>query len=102
MVFGNGSVISSPRGNLSLHQSLNLSNIYLENASKSIDPDVTLVLCHDTELSLTLVKKAAKNTKDKATRARIAAIYISLGDLLDKQGHRDEAQTFYKKSEKWG
>jgi hypothetical protein len=100
MVFG--SVISSPRGNLSLKQALNLANIYLENASRSVDPDITLVLCYDTEVSLTHVKKAAKNNEDKTMRARIATAYVGLGDLLNSQGHREEAQAFFKKSEKWG
>jgi hypothetical protein len=100
MVFG--SIISSPRGNLSLHQVLDLANIYLENASKSTDPDIILVLCHDTEVSLAHVKKAAKNIDDKTMHRRIAAVYVGTGDLLDRQGHRDEAQVFYKKSEKWG
>lgn len=100
MVFG--SVISSPRGNLSLQQALHLANIYLEDASRSTDPDITLVLCHDTEVSLGHVKKAAKNNEDKAMRTRIATVYVGLGDLLHSQGHQGEAQAFYKKSEKWG
>ncbi|KAK3813343.1 MAG: hypothetical protein J3Q66DRAFT_371880 [Benniella sp.] len=101
MVFG--SIISSPRGNLSLHQILGLANIYLENASKASDPDLVLVLCHDAEVSLTHVKKAAKNnTEDKSTHERIASVFVSLGDLLHSNGHRDEAQAFHKKSEKWG
>jgi hypothetical protein len=97
-----GSVISSPRGNLSLQQALDLANIYLENASKSTDPDITLVLCHDTEVSLSHVKKAAKNSEDKSVHGRISTVYVGLGDLLDSKGHRGEAQAFYKKSEKWG
>lgn len=100
MVFG--SVISSPRGNLSLRQALDLADLYLENASKSTDPDITLVLCHDTEVSLAHVKKAAKSNEDKSMHGRIATIYVGLGELLESKGHRDEAQTFYRKSEKWG
>jgi hypothetical protein len=100
MVFG--SIISSPRGSLSLLQVLDLANIYLENARKTPDPNIALVLCHDTEVSLSHVKKAAKTTGDKVMREGIATIYIGLGDLLNNQGHRDEAQAFYKKSEKWG
>jgi hypothetical protein len=100
MAFGN--IISSPRGSLSLQQVLDLANIYLENARKTTDPSVALVLCHDTETSLSHVKRAAKNTDDKAIREGIATIYNGLGELLNTQGHRDEAQAFYKKSEKWG
>jgi hypothetical protein len=97
-----GSIISSPRGSLSLQQVLGLASIYLENARQTQDPNIALVLCHDTEVSLSQVKRAAKHTDDKAIRDGIATIYIKLGDLLDTQGHRDEAQAFYKKSEKWG
>ncbi|KAK3819960.1 MAG: hypothetical protein J3Q66DRAFT_164906 [Benniella sp.] len=97
-----GSIISSPRGSLSLQQVLDLASIYLENARQTQDPNIALVLCHDTEISLSQVKRAAKHTDDKAMRDGIATIYIKLGDLLDNQGHRDEAQAFYTKSEKWG
>ncbi|KAI8362472.1 hypothetical protein B0O80DRAFT_421982 [Mortierella sp. GBAus27b] len=100
MVFG--SIISSPRGNLSFSQVLGLASIYLENARIAVDRDIALVLCHDTEVSLNLVKRAAKNTEDKAVRAGIATVYIGLGDLLTNQGHQEEAQAFFKKSEKWG
>jgi hypothetical protein len=100
MVFG--TIISSPRGNLSLQQVVDLAKIYLENARKTLDPKIALVLCHDTEVSLTHVKRAAKHTQDRAVREGIATIYIGLGELLDKLGHRNEAQAFHKKSEKWG
>jgi hypothetical protein len=96
-----GSIISSPRESLSLQQVLDLASIYLENARKTQDPNIALVLCHDTEVSLSQVKRA-KHTDDKAMREGIATIYIELGQLLDNQGHGDEAQAFYKKSEKWG
>jgi hypothetical protein len=97
-----GSIISSPRASLSLHQALRLANVYLENARKENDSGVALVLCHDTEMSLSQVKRTAKHTQDKTMRAEIATIYIELGELLDTQGQRNEAQVFYKKSEKWG
>jgi hypothetical protein len=101
MVFGN--VISSPRGSLSLQQALDLANIYLENARKTQDPKLALVLCHDTEVSLSRVKKAAKHVENKIMHEGVATVYIGLGYLLNDQGHRDkEAQAFYKKSEKWG
>ena len=100
MVFG--SVISSPRGSLSLQQALDLANIYLENARNTLDPKIALVLCHDTEVSLSHVKKVAKHVEDKAVREGIATAYVQLGELLHEQGHQNEALTFYKKSEKWG
>ncbi|KAF9983943.1 hypothetical protein BGZ65_001253, partial [Modicella reniformis] len=100
MVF---SVISSPsRGNLSLQQVLELADIYLGNACKVNDPTIALILCHDTEVSLTFVKNAAKNVEDQALCERIATTFIGLGKLLDSQGYRDEALAFHKKSEKWG
>src|SRR4051794_3828236 len=100
MVFG--SIISSPRASLSLQQVLDLANVYLENARKAQDPNIALVLCHDTEMSLAQIKRAVKHAEDKTMRGRIATVYIGLGELLDNKGHQDEAQAFYKKSEKWG
>jgi len=100
MVFG--SVISSPRGRLSLQQAIDLTKVYLENASNSTDPDIRLVLCHDVELSLKQAKKIAKRTENKAMHQEIAKIYTGLGDLLIRCGHENEAQTFRKKSKEWG
>jgi hypothetical protein len=100
MVFG--SVISSPRGSLSLQKALDLANLYLENARKSTDPEIILVLCHDTEVSLSQAKRAAKQTEDKSMDDMIATVYLGLGGLLDNQGRQVEAKAFHKKSEKWG
>jgi hypothetical protein len=100
MVFG--LTISSPRGNLSLQQSLELAKVYLENAGKAQDPDVALVLCHDTEASLSQAKKAVKYVQDEKLRQGIAIAYIGLGKVLDSQGHCSEAQVIYKKAEKMG
>lgn len=100
MVFG--SIISSPRASLSLRQALDLSNVYLENARKADDPNIALVLCHDTEVSLSQVKKAAKHTHDTSIREEIATTFIELGEILDSHGRKSEAQAFYKKSVKWG
>ncbi|KAG0214104.1 hypothetical protein BGX31_001152, partial [Mortierella sp. GBA43] len=102
MVFG--SVISSARGNLSLQQQLDLASAYLDTACKATDSDIVLVLCHDTETVLTQVKKAAKtkqHQQDMNMRERIAMVFVNLGDLLEKQGHQEEAQAFFKKSERW-
>jgi hypothetical protein len=100
MVFG--SIISSPRASLSLQQVLDLANVYLENARQAVDLNIALVLCHDTEVSLAHVKRAAKHTEDKIMHERIATVYIGLGELLDSKGHQSEAKAFHKKSEKWG
>ncbi|KAI8348104.1 hypothetical protein B0O80DRAFT_429814 [Mortierella sp. GBAus27b] len=96
------SVISSPRGDLSPKQLLELANIYLEHASRIHDSGVALVLCHDTEVTLSQAKKAARHTEDQILRLEIASTYIELGRLLESQGHRDTAHVFFKKSEKWG
>jgi hypothetical protein len=61
-----------------------------------------LVLCHDAEISLSQAKKAAKRTENKAMREGIAAVYSGLGELLEHDGHGNEAQAFYKKSGKLG
>ncbi|KAF9362918.1 hypothetical protein BGX34_005256 [Mortierella sp. NVP85] len=95
-------VVTSPRKRLSLQQTLHLANFYLECARKIADPDLSLVMCHETEVLLSHLKKAAKNSDDKTIRERIAAVYVGLGELLDIHGHRNEAQVFYRKSEKWG
>lgn len=100
MVFGN--IISSPRTSLSLRQALDLANLYLENARKVVDPTVALVLCHDTEVSLSQVKRTTKQSYDTKMREEIATIYIGLGQFLDAHGRKNEAQAFYKKSIKWG
>lgn len=97
-----GSIISSPRGNLSLKKSLDLASLYLENACRSTDPETILVLCYDTEVSLSHAKKTARKSGDESMNGLIATIHVDLSDLLDKQGHREEATAFRKKSEKWG
>jgi len=97
-----GSIISSPRGNLSLHKVIHLAQVYLENASKSTDPDIRLVLCHDVEVSLTQAKKSAKRTENKDMRQEIGTVFIQLGGLLEHHGHAKEAQAFYNKSAKLG
>ncbi|KAF9353827.1 hypothetical protein BGX34_011352, partial [Mortierella sp. NVP85] len=96
------SIISSPRAGLSSQQVLDLANVYLENARKAVDPNIALVLCHDTEVSMSQVKRAARHTNDTNMHEDIAAIYIELGDFLDARGRKNEAQAFYKKSVKWG
>lgn len=98
---GLGDIISSPQDGLSSRQALHLARIYLDNAQKETDPKVALVLCHDTEISMSQVNRAAKRTKDQQLREEIATVYTNLGAILDTKGYRVEAQAFYKKSEKW-
>jgi len=101
MVFG--SVISSSsRGNLTLQQALEIAHIYLEHAGKTKDPDIALVFCHDTEVSLSQARRAAKRSDDQAVRQEIATGYIGLGRVLEIRGHGSEAQAIFKKAEKLG
>jgi hypothetical protein len=99
MVFGG--IISSPRGSLSAQQSLEMANAYLENATNATDPDITLVYCHDIEVSLSQAKKGT-NHDVPAAREGIAAAYIDLGRLLQSRGRNREAQASFKKAEKLG
>jgi hypothetical protein len=100
MVFG--SIVSSPRANLSGHQALKLANVYLENANNANDADISLVLCHDTEVSLYQAKKAVKHSANQSLVDGIATAYIGLGKLLERRGHSAGAQTSFKKAEKLG
>ncbi|KAF9351382.1 hypothetical protein BGX34_000590, partial [Mortierella sp. NVP85] len=99
---GFGSVISSPRGNLTLQQALGLANVYLEYAGKAQDTDIALVLCHDTELALSQAKKGTKGGDDQTMRQEIATSYLGLGRVLAIRGYISEAQAIYKKAEKLG
>jgi len=95
-----GSIISSPRASLSLQQALDLTNVYLDNARNAADLNVALVLCHDAEVALSQVKRAAKHTDNKVIRDGIATVYSELIELLKSRGYRTEARAFLKKSEK--
>lgn len=98
MVFG----VTSPRNSLSPLQAFELARIYLQNAYNATDANITFVLCHDTEVSLSQVKKAAKQAKDNVMLDRIATAYVNLGNLLDSRGYQDEAKTSFKKAQKLG
>ncbi|KAF9348198.1 hypothetical protein BGX34_002626, partial [Mortierella sp. NVP85] len=100
MVFG--SIVTSPRSSLSPRQTLDLAKAYLEVAYHATDPDVALVLCHDTEISLHQAKKAVKRAEDQNVIKDIAVTYIDLGNLLEKRGHANEAKVSYKKAGKLG
>lgn len=100
MVFGG--IVSSPRGNLTSQQSLELANLYLENAMRATDTNIALVLCHDTEVSLSQAKRIGNHSNDKSVREGITTAYIGLGKLLHNRGHHLEAQASYKKAEKLG
>jgi hypothetical protein len=103
------SIVPAPKTALSLQQALELTNVYLENAYKTPDPNVALVLCHDAEVALSQAKTANKkhptHLKDagyQALRDGIATACIDLAKLLEIQGYRGEAEVICKKTEKWG
>ncbi|KAG0230113.1 hypothetical protein BGX31_005989 [Mortierella sp. GBA43] len=100
MVFGG--IVTSPRSVLTPLQALELAKIYLENAYRAADANIALVLCHDTEVSLSQAKRSTKNTLDLIVRQRVGLEYIKLGKLLHIRGHQNEAQVSYKKAEKLG
>jgi hypothetical protein len=79
------SIVSSPRGSLSPQQTLELANVYLENAFDAKDPDIALVLCHDTEVALYQAKKSAKHDKNPGVTKGVATAYIGLGKLLESR-----------------
>jgi hypothetical protein len=95
-------IVSSPRGSLSSQQILELANVYLENAFNATDSDIALVLCHDTEMSLSQAKKFIKHDKNQAVTKGVANAYIGLGKLLESRGHVAGAEASFKKAEKLG
>lgn len=107
MVFG--IVTPSHLSALSLQQALELSNIYLENAYKTTDRNIALVLCHEAEVALSQAKSASKKYPShpddighQTLREGVATAYIDLGKLMERQGYQGEAQSICKKAEKWG
>ncbi|KAF9345473.1 hypothetical protein BGX34_004742, partial [Mortierella sp. NVP85] len=95
-------IVSSPRGSLSAQKILELAKVYLENAFKASDPDIALVLCHDTEVSLFQAKRSVKRDKDHILTEGIVTAYIGLGKLLEKHDRAEEAEASFKKAEKYG
>jgi len=103
------SIVPAPKNALSLHQALELTHLYLENAYKTTDHDIALLLCHDAEVALTQAKNANKkihtrpgDTDYQVLRDGVAAAYIDLGKLLERQGYPDVGEALCKKAEKWG
>ncbi|KAF9984069.1 hypothetical protein BGZ65_001041, partial [Modicella reniformis] len=103
------SIVPSPKSALSLQQALELTNVYLENAYKTKDQDVALVLCHDAETSLSQAKVATKkfpnhlkDAEHQALRDGVVSAFIDLGKFLEVHGYQVEAQAICKKAEYWG
>jgi hypothetical protein len=107
MVFRN--IVPSRLGSLSLQQALDLTNLYLENAYRTKDLDVALVLCHEAEVALSQAKSANKKYPGHPNdsgyhhlRDRVVTAYIDLGKYLHGRGYPREGKAIYKKAEKWG
>lgn len=107
MIFGN--ILPSHLNSLSLQQTLDLSNVYLENAYRTRDDDVALVLCYNAEAALAQAKRAnrkhpdhLKNARYQALCAGVANAYIDLGKLMENRGYHLEARAICKKAQKWG
>ncbi|KAF9347395.1 hypothetical protein BGX34_003172, partial [Mortierella sp. NVP85] len=103
------SIVPAPKSALTLHQALELTNVYLENAYKTKDSNIALVLCHDAEVALSQAKSInkkhpthPKDAEHQMLYGRTAAAYIDLGKLLERQGYQVESQAIRKKAEKWG
>jgi hypothetical protein len=96
------SIVSSPRASLSPKQAVEIARVYMDNANSAADPEIALVFCHDTEVSLTQARKTIKHAKDHTLLADIIAAYVDLGKLLERRKHSGSAQASYKKARKLG
>ncbi|KAF9363944.1 hypothetical protein BGX34_002959 [Mortierella sp. NVP85] len=67
---------------------MKLANLYLRNAKIEGDPDIAMVLCHETEASLFQAKMVAKNADDQVMMNRIGTALFELSQLLEEH-HRD-------------
>ncbi|KAG0365123.1 hypothetical protein BGZ54_006840, partial [Gamsiella multidivaricata] len=102
------SAFSSSRSTLSPQKALDLANIYLGNAQKAADPDLTLILCADAGAALSWMKRADRralippmSVEDQTLCNGISTVYSDQGKLLGSLGYRDKAQASFRKAEKW-
>jgi hypothetical protein len=103
-------IVPSNLGALSLHQILELTNMYLENAYKTTDMDLAMVLCHDAEVALNQTKNANKkylaqlndSNNYQVLREGVASAYIDLAKYLNRRGYQREATALCKRADKWG
>ncbi|KAG0226493.1 hypothetical protein BGX31_007277 [Mortierella sp. GBA43] len=90
------SIVSSPLDTFSPQKALGLANLYMETATNTGDPETVLMLCYDTEVSLSQARKTVKRAEDQALILEIAAAYFDLGTVLEKSGYNTEAQASFK------
>ncbi|KAF9353614.1 hypothetical protein BGX34_011467 [Mortierella sp. NVP85] len=97
------STASSLRRTLSPQQTLEYTNLCLENARNTEDLELSLQLCRDAETTLARLKSASRSQeKDGPIRVGVATAYSNLGKLQDSLGESDKAQTSFRKVEQWG
>ncbi|KAG0244248.1 hypothetical protein BGX31_009529 [Mortierella sp. GBA43] len=100
MLFRN--VVPSPKSPLSPRQILDLASVLVENAFKTTDENIALVLCQHAEVALSQVKDGTDEPSDhenQVLREKIATVYYNIGKLLEDLDHPDAARMFFKKSE---
>jgi hypothetical protein len=93
-------------GGLNTQQILERANFHMDNARKTKDPKLALVLCEDADSALSYVRRSAKWVRkyshDESLRTRIAATCFKLSTLQGDLKLRDKAQDSYRTAEKWG
>lgn len=95
-------IMSSWRGALSPRQKLELAKFHLDNASKTEDHEVALVMCRTAESELKKATRwAPKNTDDQSLREAIVSSYSTLGKLQETLGQADRAQASRNKADQW-
>ncbi|KAG0006803.1 hypothetical protein BGZ65_003452 [Modicella reniformis] len=107
-MFGN---LWSSKGSLTAQRAYELANVYRENARKTQDQELAVVLCDNADIALGRMKKADKKIllnpplreeeSKRKLRENIAELYLEIGKLLDSQDP-DKALINYKNCEKWG
>jgi predicted signal transduction protein with EAL and GGDEF domain len=97
-------IAPAPKNAFSSEQTLELCDIYLDNADKTKDDGIALVLCHHAEIALSRIKNANKKVNDaeyQELRGKMADAYNRLSIRLKLLGFPDESEAFLKKAEKW-
>jgi len=99
------SIVPTPKSALSSLHALKLSNIYLENATRTADNkndhDIALMLCHNAEVALSQVRSANKKAGYPTVLGDMIAAYNNLSNLLQRLGYEAEARKLRNKTERW-
>ncbi|KAF9988783.1 hypothetical protein BGZ65_001256, partial [Modicella reniformis] len=91
---------------LSTPQILELAGYHMENARKTEDDKLRLVLCENAESDLSRVRKvvnwAPKYRDNQELRRKVADAFFKLGDLQLHLGQTEKAEASHKKAKKCG